>query len=104
MFNEMTQHLLSVAAAVDNYCKYLKKDTNEYATILGYVYRVHQDKIRKLSPQALALLTIYLKDVKEEDYEKHIDAYKDEVERIISESKTVKEQLKKMDQIKKKIK
>ena len=44
------------------------------------------------------------KDIKEEDYGKHIDSYKDEVDKIISESKTVDEQIKKMDKIKKKIK
>ena len=102
--NEMTQYLMFVAQSVDNYCKVLNKDFNEYASILGYVYRVHQDKIRHVSPQGIGLLMIYLKDVKEEDYEKHIDAYKDSLDKIIEESKTVEEQFKKMDKIKKKIK
>ena len=102
--NEMTQYLMFVAQSVDNYCKYLNKDFNEYATILGYVYRVHQDQIRHVSPQGIGLLMIYLKDVKEEDYEKHIDAYKDHLDKIIDESKTIEEQFKRMDKIKKKIK
>lgn len=102
--NEMTKYLMLVASSVDNYCKYLNKDFNEYATILGYVYRVYQDKIRHVSPQGIGLLMIYLKDVDEKDYEKYIDAYKDELDKIIDESKTIDEQLKKMDKIKKKIK
>ena len=102
--NEMTQYLMLVASSIDNYCKYLKKDFNEYAGVLGYVYRAHQDKIRKLSPQGIGLLMLYLKDVPEEEYEKHIDAYKDSVDKIINESKTIDEQIKKMDKIKKKIK
>ena len=64
--NEMTQYLMLVASSIDNYCKYLKKDFNEYAGVLGYVYRAHQDKIRKLSPQGIGLLMLYLKDVPEE--------------------------------------
>ena len=102
--NEMTKYLMFVAQSVDNYCKYKNEDFNEYAGILGYVYRVHQDKIRKVSPQGLGLLMLYLKDVKEEDYEKHIDAYKDYLDKIIDESKTIDEQFKKMDKIKKTIK
>ena len=93
--DQMTQMLMNIAACTDNYCQYLKKDTNEYAEILGYVLRVYQDKIRNLSSQGVALILIYLKDVKEEDYEKHINAYKDKVDNIIKKSKTVDEQLKK---------
>ena len=88
----------------DNYCKYLNKNTNDYSIILGYVYRVHQDKIRKVSPQGLALILIYLKDTEENDYEKYIDAYKDKVDKIINSSKTLDEQFSKMDKIKKSIK
>ena len=102
--NEMTKYLMLVASSVDNYCKYLNKDVNDYSYILGYVYRVHQDKINKISPQGIGLLLLYLKDIKEEDYGKHIDDYKDKVDKIISESKTIEEQMKKMDKIKKSIK
>ena len=102
--NEMTKYLMLVASSIDNYCKYLNKDVNDYSSILGYIYRVHQDQIKNVSPQGIALILIYLKDVNEDDYEKHINAYKDEVDKIISESKTIDEQLKKMDKIKKKIK
>ena len=102
--NEMTKYLMLVASSIDNYCKYLNKDVNDYSYILGYVYRVYQDKIRRVSPQGIGLLLLYLKDVKEDDYEKHIDAYKDKVDKIISESETIEEQMKKMDKIKKSIK
>lgn len=98
--SEMTQYLMNIASCTDNYCKYLNKDTNEYASILGYVFRVYQDKIKKISPQGIALILIYLKDEKEEDYEKKIDLYKDRVDKIISESKTIEEQFKKMDELK----
>ena len=53
MDNKMIEYLLSVATYVDNYCKYLKKNTNDYASILGYLYRVHQDEIRNISPQGI---------------------------------------------------
>ncbi len=99
--NEKTEYLMSVAASIDNYCDYLKKDINDYSSILGYVYRIYQKKVIKLSPQALALIIIYLKDIKEEDYEKYIDAFKDEVENILDNSKNLDEQFKKMDKIKK---
>ena len=102
--NEMTSYLMQIASCVDNYCKYLNKDFNDYATILGYVFRVHQDKIRSVSPQGLALILIYLKDVKEEDYGKHIDAYKDKIDVIINKSRNLESQFKKMDKIKKSIK
>ena len=98
--DEMTKHLMLVASSTDNYCKYLNEDYNKYATILGYVYRIHQDKIRQVSPQGLALILIFLKDVKEEDYEKYIDKYKDKVDEIISTSKTIDEQLEKMKELK----
>lgn len=98
--NEMTKYLMLVASSIDNYCRYLKKDVNEYSSILGYVYRVYQDKIKNVSPQGVGLLLIYLKDVDEKDYEKYIDAYKDSLDNIINESKTLDEQFDKMDKIK----
>ncbi len=98
--NEMTKHLMLVASSTDNYCKYLNEDYNKYANILGYVYRVHQDKIRKNSPQGLALILIFLKDIEEKDYGKYIDAFKDKVDEIIMTSKTIDEQLDKMKKIK----
>jgi hypothetical protein len=102
--DKMTEYLMSVAACVDNYSKYLNKDLNDYSSVLGYVFRMHQDKIKKVSPQGLALILMYLKDVKEEDYGKYIDVYKEKVDKVISSSKTVEEHFKKMDKIKKSIK
>lgn len=102
--NEMTKYLMLVASSIDNYCKYLKKDVNDYSSILGYVYRLHQDKIKKVSPQGVGLLMIYLKDIDEKDYEKYIDAYKDSLDKIVNESKTLDEQFEKMNKIKDSIK
>ena len=98
--NEMTQYLMLVASSVDNYCKYLKKDMNDYSFILGYIYRVYQDKIIRLSPQGLALIVIYLKNVKEDDYEKYIAAYKDKVDSIIDNSSTIDDQFSEMNKLK----
>ena len=98
--NEMTQYLMLVASSVDNYCKYLKKDMNDYSFILGYIYRVYQDKIISLSPQGLALIVIYLKNVKEDDYEKYIVAYKDKVDSIIDNSSTIDDQFSEMNKLK----
>ena len=98
--NEMTQYLMLVASSVDNYCKYLKKDMNDYSFILGYIYRVYQDKIIRLSPQGLALIVIYLKNVKEDDYEKYIAAYKDKVDSIIDISSTMDDQFSEMNKLK----
>ena len=98
--NEMTKHLMLVASSTDNYCKHLNEDYNRYANILGYVYRVHQDKVRKISPQGLALILIFLKDIEEKEYGKYIDAFKDKVDEIITTSKTIDEQLDKMKKIK----
>ena len=97
--NEMTKYLMSIASCVNNYCDFLKRDMNEYSNILGYVFRVHQDKIKKVSPQGIALILMSLKDVKEEDYGKYIDAYKNQADRIIKESITIDEQLKRMKEI-----
>ena len=97
--NEMTKYLMSIASCVNNYCDYLKRDMNDYSNILGYVFRMHQDKIKGLSPQGVALILMNLKDVKEEDYGKYIDTCKDKVEGIIDNSKTIDEQLKKMKEI-----
>ena len=102
--NEMTKHLMLVASSVDNYCKYLNKNTNDYSSILGYVYRVHQDKIKNVSPQGLALILLYLKNVNEEEYSKYIDIYKDSVDEIISSSKNLDEQFEKMDNLKNSVK
>lgn len=98
--NEMTKYLMSIASCTNNYCDYLKRDMNDYSNILGYVFRVYQDKIKKISPQGIALILMNLKDVKEEDYGKHIDTYKEKVDDIINNSKTIDEQLKKMSEIK----
>lgn len=98
--HQMTIYLTEVAGSVDNYCKYKNEDSNEYAKILGYVYRVHQDQIRKVSPQGLALLLLYLKDVKEEDYGKYIEVYAKKVDKVLNRSNTIDEQFEKMDKIK----
>ncbi len=97
--NEMTKYLMSIASCVNNYCEFLKRDMNEYSNILGYVFRVHQDKIKKVSPQGIALILMSLKDVKEEDYGKYIDTYKDKADDIIKNAVTIDEQLKKMSEI-----
>ncbi len=102
--NEMTKYLMLVAASVDNYCKYLNEDTKEYAIILGYVYRVYQEKIINVSPQGIALILIFLKDVNENDYAKYIDAFKGKVDEIIHTSKNLEEQFNKMRDIKNSIK
>lgn len=97
--NEMTKYLVSIATCVSNYCDYLKKDMNDYSTILGYVFRVYQDKMKGLSPQGVALILMNLKDIKEKDYGKYLDVYKNKVDDIIKNSKNVEEQLKKMKEI-----
>lgn len=104
LINKMTNYLMLVASSIDNYCKYLKRDINDYSSILGYVFRAHPDKIKGISPQGIGLLIMYLKDVNEDDYGKHIDCYKDKVDNIIKESKDLDEQFKRMDKIKKSIK
>lgn len=98
--NEMTKYLMGIASCVNNYCDYLKRDMNDYSNILGYVFRVHQDKIKGLSPQGIALILMNLKDIDKEDYNKYIDAYKDQVDQIIKSSKTVDEQMEKVKNIK----
>lgn len=97
--NETTKYLMRIASFVCNYCEYLKKDMNEYSDVLGYVFRVHQDRIKDISPQGIALILINLKDVKKEDYGKYVDTYKDKVDDIIKNSKTIDEQVKKMSEI-----
>ena len=82
--NEMTQYLMLVASSVDNYCKYLKKDMNEYSFILGYIYRVYQDKVIKLSPQGLALVVIYLKNILEDDYDSEFAFLKKPIDPLYS--------------------
>lgn len=101
--HQMTAYLTEVAASVDNYCKYLNQDSNEYAKILGYVFRAHQDQIRKVSTQGLALMLIYLKDVNEDDYGKYIDVYAKKVDKILKRSNTLDEQFEKMEKLKKTI-
>lgn len=101
--NDMVKYLTSVASCIDNYCKFLNKELNDYSRILGYVYRVHQDKIKKITPQGVALIIIYLKDVDENDYGKYIDAFQKKVDRIIKRTNTVQEQLDKMDELKAKV-
>ena len=94
--NEMTKYLTAIAAATDNYCKYLNKDTNAFSKILGYVFRVYQEDIKKLSPQGIALILISLEDVKEEDYGKYIEVFKNKADRVIKRSNNIEEQLEKM--------
>ena len=98
--SEMTKVLMNIASCTDNYCKYLNKDTKEYAEILGYVLRFHQEKIKNISSQGVALILIFLDGVKEDDYGKYIDIYKKHVDNIIKDSKTINEQFEKMNQIK----
>lgn len=99
ILNKATQYLMLVASSIDNYCKCLGKNTEDYSSVLGYVYRVYHDKVIKLSPQGIALLVIYLKEIDEKDYIKYIDIYSKEVDKIIDESKTVEEQINKMDKL-----
>lgn len=98
--NEMTKYLMGIASCVNNYCDCLKRDMGDYAGILGIVFRVYQDKIKGLSPQGIALILMNLKEVNEKDYGRYIDTYKDKVDDIIKSSKTVDEQMDKMNKIK----
>lgn len=97
--DEKTKFLLSVAMCTDKYSSYLGVDNKIYSSILGYVMRFHQEKLKGITPQGIALLLVYLKDKKEVDYPKYLDLYKDKVDNIISSSKTIEEQLNKMNDI-----
>jgi hypothetical protein len=101
--NEMTKYLVNVAAAIDNYCKYLNKDTNNYSGPLGYLYRVYQDDIKDISPRGVALILLSLEGIKEEDYGKYIKAFKNKADRVIKRSNSIEQQLEKMDGIKEKV-
>ena len=101
--NDMTKYLVAVASATDNYCKYLNKNPNDYAKTLGYVYRVYQEEIKKISPQGIALIILNLDNIKEEDYGKYIDAFKNKADRIIKRSNSIEEQFEKMKAIKEKV-
>ena len=101
--SEMTKYLTSIAAAVDNYCKYLNKDTNTFASSLGYVFRVYQEDIKNISPQGVALILISLENVKEEDYGKYIQAFKNKADRAIKRSNNIEQQLEKMKAIMEKV-
>ena len=102
--NEMTKYLVAVASSIDNYCKYLNKDANNYSGILGYVYRVHQDDVKKLSPQGIALIVISLENDKEEDYGKIINVVKNKADRIIKRTNSIEQQFEKMEEFKQKAK
>ena len=61
--------------------------------------RFHQEKLKGITPQGIALILVYLKDKKQNEYPKYLDLYKDKVDNIISSSKTIEEQLNKMNDI-----
>jgi len=97
--DKKTKFLLSIAMCVNKYSDYLNTDSNTYANILGYVFRVHQEKIVNVSPQGIALILVYLKGKRKTSYRKYLDLYKDKVDNIISSSSTIEEQLKKMNEL-----
>ena len=94
-----TKFLLSVAMFCDKYSKYMDENYKVYADILGYVFRVHQDKLVNVSPQGIALMLVYLKGKRKTSYSKYLDLYKDKVDNIISSSKSIEEQFEKMDKL-----
>lgn len=97
--DDRTKFLLSIAIFCDKYTKYSKINYKDYSSILGYVMRFHQEKLKGVSPQGIALMLLYLSDKEKTDYSKYLDLYKDKVDKIISSSKTIEEQLKKMDKL-----
>ena len=97
--DDRTKFLLSVAMFCDKYAKYSKINYKEYAKILGYVMRSHQEKLKGVSPQGIALMLAFIYDKEKSDYPKYLDLYKDKVDNIISTSKTVEEQIEKMNKL-----
>lgn len=94
-----TKFLMSIAMCSNKYSEYLNVDSKVYSSILGYVFRVHQDKLKGISPQGIALILVFLKGKRKTNYPKYLDLYKDKVDNIISSSKTIEEQLDKMNKL-----
>ncbi len=88
-----TKYLLSIAMCCNNYSSYLNVPDEDFANILGIVYRMYQDKIKGVSNQGIALLIAFLTKVKEDEYGKYIDILKDKLDNIIDEKSTIKEQI-----------
>lgn len=97
--DEKTTYFLNVAMCSSNYAQYLNKPDTEFSKILGILYRVYQDKLRKVSPQGVGLLIAFLSTVKEEEYEKYVDLFNDKVDKIISENSSIKEQMEEMEKL-----
>lgn len=101
--NEITKYLTAIAAATENYCQYLNKDSKIFSNYLGYIFRVYQDDIKGITPQGVALILISLEGVKEENLDKYLKAFKNKADRIIKRSNNIEEQLEKMNAIKEKV-
>lgn len=93
-----TKYFFSVAMCCSNYGEFLNIDSNIFANILGIIYAKHQDNLRNISPQGLALLLCRLIEIEEKDYGKYIYVLKDKVDKIIEEKSLIKEQV---DEVKK---
>lgn len=99
-FDEKTQYFLNVAMCSNNYAQYLKVSDKKFSDILGILYRSHQDKLRKISPQGVALLISFLLPFKESEYGNYIEKLNEIVDIIIEEEENIEGQFKRLEKYK----
>ncbi len=97
----MNNYLQEVATMAVTYSEVLNKDENKVAETLGSLYRMHQDKIKALAPRELALLTTFISEENEEDYEEFVTMLgtKEVLEEITKTSTSPQEEISKLDYV-----
>ena len=97
----MNNYLQEVATMAVTYSEVLNKDESKVAETLGNLYRIHQDKIKALAPRELALLTTFISEENEEDYEEFVTMLgaKEVLEEITKTSTSPQEEISKLDYV-----
>ena len=101
--DDTKKYLVTVAMFCLNYSEYLKIDSKRQTDTLGIVLRLYQEKLKKHTPQETSLLITILSYIKEEYFLEYIDLFNKEIlNTIITNSKTIEEQIEKIKYIEEK--
>ena len=92
---DMTEYLMSVAMYSLKYAEEFGYKEDEVSDTLGYIFRVHQDKVKEYSNQELSLLVNLLSKEDKDKYEELLNIYTlDNIKLMIKYAKKTKDILK----------
>lgn len=98
--NDLGKYLMSVAMFSLKYNDALGLDETKVSNTLGTIFRNNQEQIKELTAQELALIIVYLSEIKSTYYREYLTIFKkDIIEYVIKNAKSIYEQIRYLNYI-----